>query len=234
VTAPTAIRSLERVVEFAERFRRTGRWLDFGYGEGALLTVAEQRGWSCYGVEVSQRVLEYGQRRKWMVASEPRGDSRFVAGGFDVVTMVEVLEHVVAPVGFLNDMAYWLRRGGALYLTTPNARSLNGRILGLNWSVVSPPEHVVLWTVPALRSAVGRAGFRVFRMRTEGLNPSEILALARWREKENLVDRNKSAVALSEALSRTRARRALKTAMNGVLNITRLGDTLKVWAQRVG
>ncbi len=234
MAAPTTMRSLGRVVEYAERFRGTGRWLDLGYGKGALLSVAEERGWSCYGVEVSPQVLEYGKRRKWAVTSEPRGDSRFVAGGFDVVTMVEVLEHVVAPASFLNDMAYWLRRGGGLYLTTPNARCLNRRILGLDWSVVSPPEHVVLWSVQALRRVVQKAGFRVCRVRTEGLNPSEMLASARRWRKQTPVDRNKAAVALSEKLSRTRARRAVKTAINGVLNVLRLGDTLKVWAQRVG
>jgi 2-polyprenyl-3-methyl-5-hydroxy-6-metoxy-1,4-benzoquinol methylase len=231
---PTAMSSLERLVEYAETFRKTGRWLDMGYGEGALLAVANRRGWGCYGVEVSERVLEYGRGRGWTVTSEPQSDPRFVAGDFDVVTMIELLEHVTVPTRFLNDAACWLRPGGLLYITTPNIRGLNGRILGLNWSVVSPPEHIVLWTVPALCSAVEKCGFRVLRMRTEGLNPTEILALARWRNKEKPVDRNKSAVALSGAMSRTRARRALKTAINEGLNVFWLGDTLKMWARRVG
>jgi hypothetical protein len=147
--------------------------------------------------------------------------------------MIETLEHVSEPGRFLNDAACWLRQGGLLYITTPNFRGLNGRMLGLRWSVVSPPEHIVLWTAPALRSAVATAGFRVVRMRTEGLNPSEILTLARWRKEDKPVDRLRSGVALSEAMSRTRARRALKTAINGGLNILRLGDTLKMWARRV-
>jgi 2-polyprenyl-3-methyl-5-hydroxy-6-metoxy-1,4-benzoquinol methylase len=233
VTAPTAIASLERLAGYAERFRRTGRWLDLGYGEGALLAIAEQRGWNCYGVEVSERVLEYGRRRGWTVTSEPESDPRFV-GDFDVVTMLEFLEHVNAPTRFLKEAACWLRPGGSLYITTPNVRGLNGRILGLRWSVVSPPEHIVLWTVPALRSALAKVGLRIFRIRTEGFNPCEVLALVRRQKGKNFVDRNKSAVALSEALSRTRSRRAFKTAINEGLNILGLGDTLKVWARRVG
>lgn len=232
--APPAMSSLERLVEYADGFRKTGRWLDVGYGEGALLAVAKRRGWNCYGVEVSERVLEYGRGQGWVVTSEPEADRRFVAGDFDVVTMIELLEHVSVPARFLKDAAFWLRPGGLLYVTTPNIRGLNGRTLGISWSVVSPPEHVVLWTVPALRAAVEGAGFRVFRMRTEGLNPSELLALAPWRNERKPVDRNKSAVALSEALSRTRVRRAFKTAMNGGLNFLGMGDTLKLWARRVG
>ncbi len=38
--APTVEASLERLASLAERARVTGRWLDFGYGEGGLLEVA--------------------------------------------------------------------------------------------------------------------------------------------------------------------------------------------------
>ena len=63
-TPPTARASLERLVQSAAPFRKTGRWLDVGYGEGALLSVAERRGWSgwsCFGTKISPPVLEYGR-----------------------------------------------------------------------------------------------------------------------------------------------------------------------------
>lgn len=235
VATPAAVRSLERLVRYAKRCRKTGRWLDVGFGEGALLTIAAQSGWSCYGTEASQRALEYGQAQNWMVTSDPESDPRFEAGSFDVVTMIELLEHVPQPARFLSDAARWLRQGGLLYITTPNVRGLNGRILGLKWSIVSPPEHIVLWTVPALLSALAKAGLQAFRVRAEGFNPGQMLAGTPWRRGETPpVDRNESAVALSEALSRTPARRALKTAINECLSVSRLGDTLKVWARHVG
>lgn len=234
-TPPTAEASLERFVRSAEFFRKTGRWLDFGYGEGGLLAVAERHGWTCYGIEVSAPVLEYGRERGWVVTSNPTHDPRFAEGAFDVITMIEFLEHVPAPIRFLRDAARWLRPGGLLYITTPNARSLNRRILGVTWSVVSPPEHVTLWTARALRVALATVGFQICRLRAEGYNPSELLArLRRTRTGEAPVDRNRSALALSAALSRTRVRRALKAAINEGLSALRLGDTLKVWALRVG
>jgi SAM-dependent methyltransferase len=217
-----------------EKFRRTGRWLDFGYGEGGMLAAAEQRGWLCHGIEVSRQALEHGQSRGWRVAMDPSTDPRFEAGTFDVVSMIEFLEHVPTPARVLRDVALWLRPGGLLYLTTPNIRSLNGRLLGLAWSVVSPPEHVVLWTTSALRNAVAAAGFQVIRVRTEGLNPVEFLARLRFRRDTTPVNRNESAVALSEALSRSGLRRALKRAVNAGLSTLRLGDTVKVWALREG
>lgn len=233
-TPPTVVFSLERLVRFAEQFRTVGRWLDLGYGEGGLLTIAERHGWACYGTEVSGRALEHGREQQWIVTSDADGDPRFAAGTFDVVSMIEVLEHLSDPGGSIREAAGWLRPGGALYLTTPNVQSLNGRLLGLRWSIVSPPEHLILYTATALRRALGQAGLRILHLRTEGLNPSELWA---WYRDGNIairsIDRNRSAVTLSDVLARSSTRRLFKTAVNAALNATRLGDTLKVWACRV-
>jgi len=231
--APTVEASLERLASLAERARVTGRWLDFGYGEGGLLEVAQRRGWACYGVEISRSMLDYGSRKGWTVTSDPRGDPRLVDGTFDVVTMIEVLEHVADPVCLLSDAARWLRSGGLLYVTTPNARGLNCRILGRAWSVVCPPQHLILWTPRALCVALARAGFGTWRLRAEGFNPAEILAWLRGGQSAaEGVNRYQSGLALSAALERSRVRRIAKAVVNRGLSALRLGDTLKVWASR--
>jgi hypothetical protein len=45
-------------------------------------------------------------------------------------------------------------------------------------------------------------------------------------------DRVTTAYQLNESLMKSRPRRVLKDLVNGVLNITRLGDTLKIYAIR--
>lgn len=231
---PAAARlSLDRLVRSAEQFRRNGCWLDVGFGEGALLTLAEAHGWSCYGTEVSARALEFGRERGWYVTREPHDDARFVTAGCDVVTLIELLEHVQEPRVFLRDAARWLRPGGLLYATTPNAWSLNRWLLGSAWSVVSPPEHLSLWTPSGIRRALVEHGFSVRRIRCEGLNPFEILRhLHPARASQSSTSRNESGFAMNEALSVTPSRRRLKALANAGLSLMRLGDTLKVWAVR--
>lgn len=226
--------SLERLVTSAERFRTTGRWLDFGYGEGCLLSAVESRGWRCYGTEVSPLALAHGDRRGWVVTREASRDPRFPPGEFDVVTMTEFLEHVPAPRRFLVEAAGWLRPGGLLYVTTPNARSLNRWILGPAWSIVCPPEHLTLWSPAGLARALRSSGLRPSRLRTEGFNPVEILSRVRRREGRPLAaaDRNQAAFALNAALSASPSRRGLKRAINAGLSLLRIGDTLKAWALR--
>jgi SAM-dependent methyltransferase len=229
--------SLDRLVRSFTKFRETNRWLDVGYGAGGLLTIAERHGWLCHGIEVSPAALRFGAQRGWVVAAAPE-EALFPEGGFDVVTMIELIEHVTTPDAFLASAARWLRPGGLLYLTTPNANSLNRRILGLEWSVLSPPEHQTIWSPRGIRHALVRSGFVPRGVRTEGLNPSELRArvgssrVGSPRAGIPPLSRNDAALALNEAFSRSRFRRGLKMAVNWGLSALRVGDTLKVWAVR--
>jgi 2-polyprenyl-3-methyl-5-hydroxy-6-metoxy-1,4-benzoquinol methylase len=228
---PTVVaQSLERVVLSFERFRVTGRILDIGYGEGGLLQIAEKFNWQCFGTEISPGALAYGKESGWIVADQAEDDPRFMPQGFDVVTMIELLEHVPNPQQVLQSAARWLRPGGLLYLTTPNAESLNQRLLGLKWSVIAPPEHIALWTPKGMRHALAKAGFQDLRIRTEGLNPYEIMAY--WRSQKEEVNRNQMGTKLNQAFTSTPSRRALKTGINHLLTAFQLGDGLKVYATR--
>jgi SAM-dependent methyltransferase len=59
----------------------------------------------------------------------------FAPGTFDLISAVEVLEHVTSQEQFLRSIHRTLKAGGSLYLTTPNRHSL-GR-----------EPHVMLWGV---------------------------------------------------------------------------------------
>jgi ubiquinone/menaquinone biosynthesis C-methylase UbiE len=178
---------------------------------------------------IAPQALEYGERRGWVVTADAEVDSRFPEQGFDVVTMIEFLEHIPDPDNFLRSATRWLRPGGALYLTTPNANSINRRLIGLDWSIFNPPERLTIWTARGLSHALARAGLRPRRIRTEGFNPSEILA-RRVRPKSVEVNRNQTAVVINQAFSSSSFRRAIKTSINHCLSALRVGDSLKVWA----
>jgi 2-polyprenyl-3-methyl-5-hydroxy-6-metoxy-1,4-benzoquinol methylase len=223
--------ALERVVRAADPFRSTGRWLDIGFGDGSLLSVAAAHGWSPHGTEQATSALQHAAERGWVVTADPLTDPRFPRSAFDVVSLVEVLEHVREPRRLLDQACAFLRAGGLLYATTPNALSLNRRVLGVGWSIFCAPEHLVVWTPGALRRSLEERGLRVLRLQTHGLNPTEIgTRLRKPRPGRRPPSRNEAAFALNEAFSRSPPRRWLKDRINEGLTLLRLGDDLKVYA----
>jgi 2-polyprenyl-3-methyl-5-hydroxy-6-metoxy-1,4-benzoquinol methylase len=228
--ATAAQAALDALVNSARRYRRLGGWLDIGFGEGALLATAERCGWNCAGVEVSPHALALGKNRRWTVLHPDEAGEAFPAGAFDVVTLVEVIEHLTDPVRVLGQAVGWLRPGGLLFATTPNADSLNRRWLGPAWSVFCPPEHLTIWSPRGLRRTLRSLGVGDVRLRTHGLNPGEILAATRSLGAP--IHRQRAAESLNEALTRTTTRRLVKRAANAVLSFLKVGDTIKVWCEK--
>src|SRR5215211_4832618 len=63
-----------------------------------------------------------------------------LAGTFDVVTAIEVIEHVTDPVTVMQEISHLLRPGGLFFVTTGNAEPHRRRFL--QWSYVNPDVHV--------------------------------------------------------------------------------------------
>jgi SAM-dependent methyltransferase len=229
-SAPQAIRrTIEEWVMAAAPYRLTGRWLDVGYGAGGLLAAATEHGWEAYGTEASAVALALGRQRGWRVAASSE-ELGCPAQSFDVISLVELLEHLPDPGAMLGRAAALLRPGGLAFITTPNARSLNCRLLGHRWAVVAPPDHRVLFTRKGLSSLLQRHGLAAFAIRTSGFNPSDIMRLMSRRAQN--VDRVAVGRAVLTAADASPMRRSIKRVLNALLDQTRMGDTLKVWAQQ--
>jgi ubiquinone/menaquinone biosynthesis C-methylase UbiE len=164
-------------------------------------------------------------------------EAQFPARQFDVITAAELLEHLPEPRLLLEEVARLLRPGGLFWTTTPHARGLSARVLGLNWRCIWPPEHLQLFSAGGLKSLLLDVGFRDIRIKTTGGNPMEIVhAMGGKKDAPKTVDqyfdRVLTSYQLNESLMKSRPRRALKDIVNSVLNISRLGDSLKVFATR--
>jgi SAM-dependent methyltransferase len=142
------------------------RWLDYGCGAGGLLRfLAEEGPLSVQGKAVpvdavgfdpgsySTRLSELGTT----VLSEDELEA-LPAGSFDVVTCIEVLEHVMYPVPVVQRLAKLLAPGGLLQLTTGNLESPLARLLGSHFPYLMPEIHISLFNPGLLASLYRDAG----------------------------------------------------------------------------
>lgn len=226
----------EITAEFAP-YRDTNRLLDIGCGAGNLLIAARKHGWNAHGLDVSSNAVKHVRGLGFEVFQGELAEAKFPDQYFDVITAAEFLEHLPEPRLVLAEIARLLRPGGLLWTTTPHARGLSGRVLGVKWRCIWPPEHLQLFSAGGLKSLLRDVGFRAIRVQTTGGNPMEILHAMGGKKDapktaDEYFDRVTTGYQLNESLLKSRPRRALKNIINGVLNLTRLGDSLKVFATR--
>jgi SAM-dependent methyltransferase len=228
---------LEEITAEFSGFRKNNRLLDIGCGAGALLAVARKNGWNAQGLDVSPSAVKHVRELGFEVYEGELKNAAFPSEHFDVVTAAELLEHLSDPQPLLQEVARILRPGGLFWTTTPHARGLSGRMLGLKWRCIWPPEHLQLFSVRGLKTLLRDAGFRQLRIDTTGGNPIEIFhamgaAKAAPQTVDQHFDRVTTSYRLNESMMKSRSRRALKNTVNSFLNLSRLGDSLKVFAVR--
>ena len=86
----------------------------------------------------------------------------FPDGEFDVVYLMQVIEHLARPHEFLTEAHRVLKPGGALYLAMPNARSVWRRAFGAHWVAGwFAPFHLFVYSARAIRALARAHGFAV-------------------------------------------------------------------------
>lgn len=148
-------RGILSVVRSLTDLTQTSSWLDFGCGAGGLVQYLRDEGISgAVGFEQSWS-LDRLIGRGVAVLEESELDTRI--GAFDVITAIEVIEHMADPVTELKRMRALLKPGGILFLTTGNARPYRGKIN--QWRYVIPEIHISLFEPSTLGVALEKAGF---------------------------------------------------------------------------
>jgi 2-polyprenyl-3-methyl-5-hydroxy-6-metoxy-1,4-benzoquinol methylase len=139
---------------------------EIGCGPGYLLQVAREAGVrELVGVDHNPWAVD--QVRAAGIEAH-RGSVEALPAGrrYDAVAMLDLLEHVPAPVPFLREVAARLKPGGRLLIMTPNIRSALARLSGRRWVSFKIPEHVVYYSPKSIRLVLARAGFEVTAVRS--------------------------------------------------------------------
>jgi len=228
---------LEEITAGFSPFRRENRLLDIGCGAGGLLLAARKNGWNAQGLDVAEPATGHVRTLGFDVFHGELHQAQFPAQHFDVITAAEILEHLSEPRLLVQEVARVLRPGGLFWITTPHVRGLSARVLGLKWRCIWPPEHLQLFSVAGMKALLHDAGFRQIRFQTTGGNPIEILHAMGAKKNvpkasDQRFDRVATSYQLNESLMKNRSRRVVKDVINGMLNVSRLGDSLKVFAIR--
>jgi len=153
--------------------------LDVGGGDGAFLDLARRAGLRTYGCELNAHAAAIAAEKGHTMLGKPLPalTPEDVAGGVDVMTFFQVVEHLPDPRRFLAGALHLLRPGGFIIITVPNR---NGccRLTPFDPANM-PPHHITRWRSEDL-ARLGRAcGLRVESIGAETLFAFDIERL--WK-----------------------------------------------------
>ncbi len=135
------------------------RVLDVGCGLGTFVAAASRVGAVSIGLEQNETAATDARRRGIDVRTE--SVQRFAlghAGGFDVVTMFQVVEHVQPIIPFVSAAFACVKPGGLLVMSVPYL----GRLRPASFEVLDhPPHHISRWDATPFHWLASRLGARV-------------------------------------------------------------------------
>ena len=98
--------------------------LDVGCGAGLLAEALARLGATVMGIDASPEVIMVARDHAAAMGLSIdylQGDVQQLEGQFDLITCMEVIEHVADPAAFVRALATRLTPGGLLVMSTPNA-----------------------------------------------------------------------------------------------------------------
>ena len=159
-----------------------GRHLvDAGCGEGSFCEHLELLGFHASGFDVSASgaaIAAERARTGRVVRASAYDDLRRTFGrGFDVVTALEVIEHLYAPRLFLQRARELLAPGAPLILSTPYHGYLKNLALAAtgklddHFTALWDGGHIKFFSPRTIRLILEECGYRIVRIRGVGRLP---------------------------------------------------------------
>ena len=145
------------------RFKRGSRILDYGSGGGAYMHFFQARGATISGIELSPLMVEQCRKSNLDVNLVANFDKLpYPDGEFDVIYLMQVLEHLHNPQVIMSELSRTLAKTGKIYIAVPNGRSVWARVFGSNWlSGWFAPFHLFLYSVKSLSVLANMHGLRI-------------------------------------------------------------------------
>lgn len=188
--------------KLADVYPQKGCLLDVGCAKGVFLDVARHNGWQPVGLEVSSFASQYGRENFDLeVFTGTLAEAPWPDASFDVITMLDVIEHLIDPSSILLQVGRLLKEGGILVIETPNASSVLHRTAELifnlsltyvKWPLfqiygMGPEGHVLFFNQNTLTYLLNKNNFEFLG------SDFDAMGQALWRQ-STLIERLASAV----------------------------------------
>lgn len=192
------LNTIDSYLQSCREYCRTGssplRLLDIGCGTGALLSRAKKLGFAIEGIEICEPLAKDTARNAGCpVHNTSLAHVALPEDSFDSIIMYDLIEHLQDPVGDVNIIYRLLKKGGILFILTPNDNALLRKISRFLYRAslhlfskpmerLYYPDHLSYFTRKSINAFLKRCDFEVVLLETRNqeLSRLELPGISKW------------------------------------------------------
>ena len=156
-----------RAERYAAVVRRAGlspgAALEIGSAAGFTLAAFRDAGWIVNGIEPNQTMARFARTELSIPTRTGAVEDLELLGPYDLVLILQVLEHVRDPLMLLRRVRDSLRPGGVALVETWSLYSWAARLLGTAWHQYSPPTVLHWFSARGLTRLMNASGLHLVR-----------------------------------------------------------------------
>jgi 2-polyprenyl-3-methyl-5-hydroxy-6-metoxy-1,4-benzoquinol methylase len=123
--------------------------LDYGCAVGTFLS--SMNGWCCkFGYDINPIAMKLGTRMHHNVTFLKNKKVLQTLAPYDALTCFDVIEHMANPLEEFGEVVQSVKRGGYIFVSTPNPEICNIELIPKTWRHFWP-EHLHFFTEKGLR-----------------------------------------------------------------------------------
>ena len=224
--SPITIKRYNDILDDFEKYKKTKKLLDVGCGIGYFLEIAIKRGWQVFGTEYTDEAIEICRKKGISMHKGVLNAENYEEESFDIITSFEVIEHINNPIPELKNFYKLLRKGGLVYLTTPNFNSLLRYRLKSEYNVICYPEHLSYYTPKTLKKVFLNTGFQKKKIETTGISLTR-LKTSKGSSNEAFISKSSTDEKIRGTIEANKILQVIKKFVNKLLTYIGKGDSLK-------
>jgi len=170
------------------KFKRDGDLLDIGAGVGLFISTMGEH-FKCKGIEISSHFVEYGKRQGLDLQVGSFMEASFQKNSLDVITIIDVLEHLPEPQKVLIKAQEILKPGGIIYIKVPNYKmqilkqSIRNALHLSPIGVMENFGHINHFSIPSLSHFLEKHAFEVLQSGFSQPEVWDLSLMAPFKEK---------------------------------------------------
>lgn len=149
------------------KYKKKGLLLDIGCGYGYYLKIFKNFGFKSQGIDISNKAISH--TRKFFRIKVVKGwfeKYLFKKQKFDLITMVDVLEHFQNPNKVMLKVNHILNNKGIIFIQTPNINSLMSKLTGKYWYWLLVPNHQHIFSLESIKILLSLNKFKILKIST--------------------------------------------------------------------